>query len=825
MRFSFPGLVGGTGEYRFMDESRSLSLVIPAFNEAAGIAQAVKEADAALRQLVGDYEILVIDDGSSDGTAQVVGSLVAEYPRLRLLAHDKNRGYGAALRTGFQCARYEYVAFTDADCQFDLYDLSRLLRHTPTHPIVVGYRVGRQDSARRRFFSHGYNLLVRGLLGTGVRDCDCALKVFQRSALRRLHPETNGFFVNTELLTRARQLGMSVMEVGVRHRPRLRGRSKVSLLDIPRTLAALVPFWWSALLFPRFTARQAARASAGVRLLGFGLVATVAFLFFLTRLNGPLLEPDEARYAEIPRQMLTAGHVAIPILHGQPYYHKPPLLYWLVMASYTAFGVNDWAARLVPCVASFLTVLVSYFWASRTIGMRTALTGAIILCLSARYVYLGRMLTMDGLLALWVVSAWATGHVAAQRATLAWGWWLFSAVLCGLGILTKGPVALVLIIVPLVLWQWLERRVARPRVAGWAGYLTMSVAVAAPWFIVVALRDGRFLTDFFWTHNVVRFVSPLDHEEPFWYFLPGLLAGMLPWTLLLPSLGMWIARRFGAQAARRPAGLGFVLLAGGWCLLFFSAGGCKRPGYILPAMPALAIALGCTLDALAPRHLLVRARTRTGLQQTRLAHRASLLVLMASVAIVITATLANLILPDLGLLLAAVALIVAMGLMYWGPLQRVATAWALCAAVTFGVLLVALHQLLPGYEHKFSLREQVRPQRDLPQTMEIPVVCYPRRWDSVSFYLSRDDVRVYGAENRRELIDDMRRRDSTLVFVKSDRENQYPLQDLLRDLPAWLEFVPHSRHAIVTVGTVQRRLEAPAAIVVQRGNPGNFPHR
>src|SRR5439155_9452418 len=127
-------------------------------------------------------------------------------------------------------------AFTDADCQFHLDGLARLLPLTETHPIAVGYRVERQGPWVRTFYSRGYNLLARALLGTTVRDIDCALKVFRRDAIERILPESGGFFVNTEMLTRARQLGLGVAEVGVRHRPRLAGHSSVSLWEVPRTL-------------------------------------------------------------------------------------------------------------------------------------------------------------------------------------------------------------------------------------------------------------------------------------------------------------------------------------------------------------------------------------------------------------------------------------------------------------------------------------------------------------------------------------------------------------------------------------------------------------
>jgi glycosyltransferase involved in cell wall biosynthesis len=227
----------------------ALSLVIPAFNESAVIAQAVSEAEAALAGRFAAFEVLVVDDGSADDTAAVVGRCLPAARHTRLLRHDANRGYGAALRTGFEAARYPLVAFTDADCQFDLTELPLLAALADEYPIVAGYRLDRKDTAKRRFFSWGYNRLARTLLGTRVRDVDCALKVFRREVLARLLPESRGFFVNTEMMTRARQLGFPVVEVPVTHRPRASGESKVSLGEIPCTAARLLRFWWSNVVF------------------------------------------------------------------------------------------------------------------------------------------------------------------------------------------------------------------------------------------------------------------------------------------------------------------------------------------------------------------------------------------------------------------------------------------------------------------------------------------------------------------------------------------------------------------------------------------------
>src|SRR5206468_2860193 len=133
--------------------------------------------------------------------------------------------------------------------------------------------------------------------------------------------------------------------------------------------------------------------------------------------------------------------------HGEDYWQKPPLLYWLVMLSYKVFGIHDWAARLVPALAGVLCIVITTAWAWRTLGFWTALAGGAILTLSIRFLYLAGMLSMDGLLCTFVVAGLASGHIAVTSARSRWHWIVLCGLACGLGILTKGPVALVLIAV------------------------------------------------------------------------------------------------------------------------------------------------------------------------------------------------------------------------------------------------------------------------------------------------------------------------------------------------------------------------------------------
>lgn len=780
----------------------SLSLVIPAYNEEATIAQAVQEADDALATIAHDYEVVVVDDGSSDGTAAVVAGLARQRCRVKLLRHDGNQGYGAALRTGFAAARCDLVAFTDADCQFDLADLGILAPLCEQAHVSVGFRVKRQDSPKRLFYSWGYNVLVRALLGTRVRDCDCALKVFRREALAKLLPETTGFFVNAEMLARARQLGYRVAQAGVRHRPRSGGASKVSVTDVPRTLASLLPFWWARVLFPGRVGRRLETDTPKV--LPVALLVLIAALLFFSRLRSPLLEPEEARYAEIPRQMLAAGQWLVPVLHGEPYYHKPPLLYWLIMASYSLAGVHDWAARLVPCSAGLLTVLAVYFWGRRILGWRAAFAGAVMLCLSARFVYLGRMLTMDGLLTLCVITALGAAQIAANGPRLRMRWWLLSAIACGLGVLTKGPVAVVLTLVPVAACSWLDRRTAcLPRMM-WLLYVAVVAAIAAPWYVALGVHDPSFAGEFFWTHNIVRFVRPIDHPEPPWFYVPGLFLGMLPWSLLLVPMARFLTRHAGTTANRRHAGLGFILLSAAWCLVFYSAAGCKRVGYVLPALPLLALALGCYVDAIVPAALLRRTTAAVARRGALFASWASVLVLGSGLALSVLAVVAGLQKPQKGAAMACVA-VAGIGVVWGlGRQYRLRSAAGLCAGVTFLLLLASIQMVLPGYTRKFSLRRQTRPLAKLVRHADVPVACYPHLWDSIPFYLGRDDIQVYSAAERRRLVADLTANPQTVVFVKTEK----CLDDLVRSLPGNLEFVPQGVSGLVTAGIVRRSASA-----------------
>lgn len=368
--------------------------------------------------------------------------------------------------------------------------------------------------------------------------------------------------------------------------------------DSPTPPPAMTPLDWLRHLFTRVLFVGTPDADRRVRAVSLFLVLVLpAAILYPTR-GFHLLEPDEGRYAQIPKEMLQTGQWVVPTLQGEPYLDKPPLMYWLVAISYRLFGVSPESARLAPALCVHLTVLAVYWLGRRSIGERAAAWAAVLLSVAPGFICVARLLVLDSLLVLCVTVSVVCGFEAVRSGTMRIGWWAAAAVASGLGFLTKGPISEVLLFVPLWAFGWLNRspdgsrRTACVRWYHYALFLALVVGVNLPWYVAIYLREPVFLKHFFWEHNVLRFLQPFDHLQPVWYYAPILLGGLLPGTFLLAAYA-WRLATGGPEAAanRSPAG-GFWLMAGGWCVFFFTCSGSKLPTYILPAYPFLCLALG-----------------------------------------------------------------------------------------------------------------------------------------------------------------------------------------------------------------------------------------
>ena len=223
--------------------SQSISVVLPAYNEEECIEKAVRDTAAFLPRRFDDWEILVVDDGSADATSSIVQGITAEEPRVKLLRHPENAGYGRAIATGFEAARGELVFYTDADNQFDIRELADMVPLLEGADAVFGFRVYRYDSVLRCMLSWAYNRLVRVLFRVRIRDVDCAFKLFSRRVVDKLRIDSDDFFIDTELVARTSRLGFRSVEKGVRHYPRTAGHTTVRPSHIPRTLWTVARMW------------------------------------------------------------------------------------------------------------------------------------------------------------------------------------------------------------------------------------------------------------------------------------------------------------------------------------------------------------------------------------------------------------------------------------------------------------------------------------------------------------------------------------------------------------------------------------------------------
>lgn len=225
----------------FLSKSeREVSCVIPAFNEEECVEAAVMEALAALQNHCSRYEIIVVDDGSIDRTAEIVREISSRRPEVNLISHSSNLGYGAALRTGFSACNMNLIFYTDCDLQFDAQDISLLLPFSDKNDIVAGYRKRRADNLIRIFVSKGFNIIFRLAFCLRVRDVNCAFKLFKRDVFDLIRIESDNFFVDAEILAKAKSLKMRISEVGVTHFERRGGRATVKPSNVLSTLKQMI---------------------------------------------------------------------------------------------------------------------------------------------------------------------------------------------------------------------------------------------------------------------------------------------------------------------------------------------------------------------------------------------------------------------------------------------------------------------------------------------------------------------------------------------------------------------------------------------------------
>lgn len=223
----------------------SLSLVLPAYNEQENIRIVVEQALEVLPEYVDTFEVIPVNDGSSDRTGEILDELAREDDRVRPVSYKNNKGYGGAVSSGFAATRYDYVMFMDADRQFNINDISMLAPFVGTYDIVAGFRMERSDPLHRRINAEVFNIAVRILFGVHLRDLDCAFKIFRGDQLRSLDLISHGALINCEMQAKLRRQGATLVQVGVHHYPRVAGSSTGGNLKvILKAMRDILILWW-----------------------------------------------------------------------------------------------------------------------------------------------------------------------------------------------------------------------------------------------------------------------------------------------------------------------------------------------------------------------------------------------------------------------------------------------------------------------------------------------------------------------------------------------------------------------------------------------------
>ncbi len=338
----------------------------------------------------------------------------------------------------------------------------------------------------------------------------------------------------------------------------------------------------------------------------FALLALSALfvLFFAGLGRMSLTEPDEGRYTEIPREMLATGQYLLPHLNGVLYFEKPPLYYWLNALSIKTFGLNEFAARFWSAALGFLGLLLVYALARRMAGRRAALLSAAVLGTSPLYLAMAHLTTIDMTLTFFFTLTLVCFYFAQEdhgRVKHERFYWYAMFVGAALTVMSKGLIGIVLPGAIIGLYLLFSRRWFVLKRVPWVTGILLFLAIAAPWHVVVAMKNDRFLWFYFVREHFLRYLTKLqDRYEPFWFFLPVLAWGLLPWTALLPSSFLDFIRKHrpGKRHARAVDPTLFLWLWAIVIVVFFSASDSKLIPYILPALPAFAILAALALDTL-----------------------------------------------------------------------------------------------------------------------------------------------------------------------------------------------------------------------------------
>ena len=353
---------------------KNLSVFFPLYNEEGNVKPSVEKAIKILERLNLNYEIILVNDGSSDSTGKIADELAKNNSKIRAIHHPKNLGYGEALKSGFYNAKYETIVYTDGDGQFDFSEITKFLEKIEEYDLIIGYRIKRQDPFFRILFKKGWKLSLLLFFGLTIKDVDCGFKMIRKRVLEKIpHLEsTRGAMINAELSIKAKKYGFKVEQVGVNHYPRLSGKpTGASINVIIKSYLDLLMLWWKLkdqkLLF----------------LVLLAVLALAAFLRFYHLSQYMTFLGDEGRDALIVKKILIEHDFPLlgpPTSVGNIY--LGPIYYYMMAFSMAVFWMNPVAAAGMNAFIGVLTVLLVYYLSKQWFGRISGLIAASLYVVS-----------------------------------------------------------------------------------------------------------------------------------------------------------------------------------------------------------------------------------------------------------------------------------------------------------------------------------------------------------------------------------------------------------------------------------------------------------
>lgn len=578
-----------------MQSAKPISVIVQRsteFNEAKTLEFAKK-----LGHNGGRIELIVVGDRGAEA----------------VLCSDGSNGnrvrYFPTLSKAVGQAYYDTIAILQGQPVTDSRRISELADRLTENTFICDYQQSKSPAGYKGLLFLTHRLLNRVLLKSEACQFDHAVLVFQRSrfAIETITEAVKPTEVNprpvaalNQLISGLKMAGKSnVLTVSDGFVAKSASHTTVNSKAILSATGEIVKGWWNSVMFPKKwspSTRPTTPSKKALRILGWAALCLIAALMLNQNLRFALFEPDEARNAQLSLNMMDSGNWMALELKNDHYWDKPPLVAWMTAVSFKIFGVSENAARFPGVVVSFLTVILTCAIGQRLVGFRAAWVAAFLVLLSLGVPFSGRYLTMDSTLTMLATVTFLSVYRGSFGRRFRQAWWVLAGICVGLGLITKGPVIVVLCGVPAVVFSWLSGRRMFTSAKQALYFAAPMLLIGSPWFVATAVGTPEFLTHFFWQHHVVRFTDGISHQQPFWFYLPVILVLMFPASQLFLPLVKFMSTRKPSVRALRTDAHGYLFLSAMWVLVFFTCSQAKLPTYILPAVPMLCLLMASVID-------------------------------------------------------------------------------------------------------------------------------------------------------------------------------------------------------------------------------------